>query len=157
MQKIAINENELAQRWGISPKTLQRWRSEGRGPRYLKLSKRVAYPVDEILKFEKRALYESTSERSCHVAVSPDTKLVTAKEVATATNLPMYLLTHPKLREALGLPFVYIGKSVRFDPDEVMAWARRCSKEMEDHGIETPADPKEERQSLLQAIAKLQA
>jgi predicted site-specific integrase-resolvase len=30
MQKIAINENELAQRWGVSPKTLQRWRSEGR-------------------------------------------------------------------------------------------------------------------------------
>ena len=36
-----LNENELAQRWGVSPKTLQRWRSEGRGPRYLKLSKRV--------------------------------------------------------------------------------------------------------------------
>jgi hypothetical protein len=32
-----LNENELAQRWGVSPKTLQRWRSEGRGPRYLKL------------------------------------------------------------------------------------------------------------------------
>ena len=30
-----LNENELAQRWGLSPKTLQRWRSEGRGPRYL--------------------------------------------------------------------------------------------------------------------------
>jgi predicted DNA-binding transcriptional regulator AlpA len=39
-----LNENELAQRWGLSPKTLQRWRSEGRGPRYLKLSKRVSYP-----------------------------------------------------------------------------------------------------------------
>ncbi len=37
-----LNENELAQRWGVSPKTLQRWRSEGRGPRYLKLSKRVS-------------------------------------------------------------------------------------------------------------------
>ena len=37
-----LNENELAQRWGLSPKTLQRWRSEGRGPRYLKLSKRVS-------------------------------------------------------------------------------------------------------------------
>ena len=23
-----LNENELAQRWGISPKTLQRWRCE---------------------------------------------------------------------------------------------------------------------------------
>lgn len=58
-----LNENELAQRWGISPKSLQRWRSEGRGPRYLKLSKRVSYPLDSIIDFEFAALHESTSER----------------------------------------------------------------------------------------------
>ena len=59
-----LNENELAQRWGISPKTLQRWRSEGRGPRYLKLSKRVSYPVESIIDFERCALHESTSARA---------------------------------------------------------------------------------------------
>lgn len=59
-----LNENELAQRWGVSPKTLQRWRSEGRGPRYLKLSKRVGYPVDAIVEFECEALHDSTSERA---------------------------------------------------------------------------------------------
>jgi predicted DNA-binding transcriptional regulator AlpA len=58
-----LNENELAQRWGGSPKTLQRWRSEGRGPRYLKLSKRVSYPLEAILDFEYSALHESTAER----------------------------------------------------------------------------------------------
>ncbi len=59
-----LNENELAQRWGVSPKTLQRWRSEGRGPRYLKLSKRVSYPLEAILDFEYTALHESTAERA---------------------------------------------------------------------------------------------
>jgi predicted DNA-binding transcriptional regulator AlpA len=59
-----LNENELAQRWGLSPKTLQRWRSEGRGPRYLKLSKRVSYPLDSVFEFERSALHDSTSERS---------------------------------------------------------------------------------------------
>lgn len=59
-----LNENELAQRWGISPKTLQRWRCEGRGPKYLKLSKRVSYALEMILDFEKNALHVSTSERS---------------------------------------------------------------------------------------------
>ncbi|WP_238945078.1 helix-turn-helix transcriptional regulator [Vandammella animalimorsus] len=59
-----MNENELAQRWGVSPKTLQRWRSEGRGPRYLKLSKRVSYPVEAILDFEREVLHDSTSERA---------------------------------------------------------------------------------------------
>jgi predicted DNA-binding transcriptional regulator AlpA len=59
-----LNENELAQRWGISPKTLQRWRSEGRGPRYLKLSKRVSYPLESVIDFERIALHESTSARA---------------------------------------------------------------------------------------------
>jgi predicted DNA-binding transcriptional regulator AlpA len=59
-----LNENELAQRWGISTKTLQRWRSEGRGPKYLKLSKRVSYPLESVLDFEHSALHASTSERS---------------------------------------------------------------------------------------------
>ena len=47
MTKLNLTETELAQRWGISPKTLQRWRSENRGPSYLKLSKRVTYPVED--------------------------------------------------------------------------------------------------------------
>ena len=59
-----LNENELAQRWGLSPKTLQRWRSEGRGPRYLKLSKRVSYPRESVIEFERGALHDSTSERA---------------------------------------------------------------------------------------------
>ena len=59
-----LNENELAQRWGLSPKTLQRWRSEGRGPRYLKMSKRVSYPLESVIEFERGALHDSTSERA---------------------------------------------------------------------------------------------
>ena len=59
-----LNENELAQRWGLSPKTLQRWRSEGRGPRCVKLSKRVSYPLESVIEFERGALHDSTSERA---------------------------------------------------------------------------------------------
>ena len=55
MIKLNFNERDLAERWGVSPKTLQRWRSEGTGPRYLKLSKRVVYPVDEIEAYEHDA------------------------------------------------------------------------------------------------------
>jgi predicted site-specific integrase-resolvase len=58
-----LSEVELANRWGVSPKTLQRWRLEGRGPQYLKLSKRVSYPLDAITEFENSALHASTSER----------------------------------------------------------------------------------------------
>ena len=64
MIKLNFNERDLAERWGVSPKTLQRWRSEGRGPMYLKLSKRVVYPLDQIQAFESKALYASTSDKS---------------------------------------------------------------------------------------------
>lgn len=62
-ERRVLTENELANRWGISPKTLQRWRTEGRGPHYMKLSKRVVYPLDVIIKFERHALYASTSQK----------------------------------------------------------------------------------------------
>ena len=62
-ERRVLSETELANRWGVSPKTLQRWRTEGRGPKYLKLSKRVTYPLDAIAEYEHCALHVSTSER----------------------------------------------------------------------------------------------
>lgn len=49
-----LNQTQLAARWGISPRTLERWRCEGQGPRYLKLGGRVAYRVEDIEDFESR-------------------------------------------------------------------------------------------------------
>jgi len=59
-----LNEVELARRWGIGVKTLQRWRVEGCGPRYLKLSRRISYPLDSVLAYERFALHDSTSQRT---------------------------------------------------------------------------------------------
>ncbi len=61
-----LNEGELARRWGLSPKTLQRWRSEGVGAVFVKFSRRVAYPLQGpggILDLEQRSRYRSTSQR----------------------------------------------------------------------------------------------
>ena len=61
-----LSENELANRWGLSPKTLQRWRRLGVGPLFVKFSKRVAYPLEGqggVFDWEQRSLYRSTSER----------------------------------------------------------------------------------------------
>ena len=49
----AFTETDLARRWNVSIKTLQRWRSEERGPPYIKLSKAIRYPVDEIVTYEQ--------------------------------------------------------------------------------------------------------
>ena len=122
MKKVAINEQELAERWGLSPKTLQRWRSEGRGPRYLKLSKRVTYLVEEIQAFEMESMHSATWEKGSDVVLSQDPNLMSAGEIAKVMNLPMYILTHPNMRESLGIPFLHVGKLIRFKLDKINAW-----------------------------------
>lgn len=93
MPKLNLTERELAEMWSVSPKTLQRWRTEGRGPRYLKLSKRVAYPIEEIRKFESKVLYISTSERASDIVLRHDSKPMTANDTAAATDLPIHELS----------------------------------------------------------------
>ncbi len=59
-----LSEADLASRWDMSPKTLQRWRMEGRGPHYLKLGKRVNYPLKAVIAFENCVQHVSTSRRA---------------------------------------------------------------------------------------------
>lgn len=50
-----LNEIDLATRWGMSPKTLQRWRTTKQGPEYLKLGKKVQYSMAAIEQYENQA------------------------------------------------------------------------------------------------------
>ena len=50
-EKIFLNQNELAERWGMSPRTLENWRSHGKGPS--KLGGQVRYKFEEIIKLEE--------------------------------------------------------------------------------------------------------
>ena len=50
----AFTETELALRWNISPKTLQRWRSEGIGPPAWHIGRSVRYLLMEVEAFERR-------------------------------------------------------------------------------------------------------
>ena len=42
-------------RWTMSPKTLQCWRATNRGPEYLKLGKKIQYPLAVIEDYENQA------------------------------------------------------------------------------------------------------
>ncbi len=63
-QRIALDETELAARWGLSVKTLRRWRQEQLGCVFLKLGARVIYPIAEIEAFERRVSRHSTFARA---------------------------------------------------------------------------------------------
>ncbi len=63
-RRIALDENELAARWGLSVKTLRRWRQEHLGPVFCKLGARVTYLIAEVEAFERRVSRYSTSARA---------------------------------------------------------------------------------------------
>lgn len=46
----------------ISPKTIERWRVEGRGPAFRKLGRRVMYTRDDLLAWAERQRRTSTSD-----------------------------------------------------------------------------------------------
>lgn len=59
---------KLAERLSVSLRTLERWRVNGDGPRFLRVGpRRVIYPVAEIESWESRRVYASrAAEMSAH-------------------------------------------------------------------------------------------
>jgi hypothetical protein len=51
-----LNQLDLARRWRISPRTLERWRWLRQGPSYLKLGGVVVYRAADIEAFEQTQL-----------------------------------------------------------------------------------------------------
>jgi hypothetical protein len=47
-----LNQVDLARRWNLSPRTLERWRWLKQGPGYLKIGGRVVYRLEDIEGFE---------------------------------------------------------------------------------------------------------
>jgi hypothetical protein len=47
-----LSQIELAARWNISHRTLERWRTSGEGPRFLRLVGRIVYRLEDVEAFE---------------------------------------------------------------------------------------------------------
>jgi hypothetical protein len=47
-----FNQIDLARRWRVSPRTLERWRWLKQGPAYLKLGNHVVYRIEDIERYE---------------------------------------------------------------------------------------------------------
>jgi hypothetical protein len=57
-----LNQHQLARRWALSARTLERWRWLGLGPRFLKLGGRVVYRLEDIIEFETQRIRTQTAE-----------------------------------------------------------------------------------------------
>ncbi len=51
-----LTQTELAKRWKLSPRSLEKWRTQGLGPAYRKIGGRVRYLFDDVLAYEAASL-----------------------------------------------------------------------------------------------------
>jgi hypothetical protein len=56
-----LTQCDLARRWGLSPRSLERWRWAGVGPCFLKVGGRVVYRLTDIEAYEAERLRTSTA------------------------------------------------------------------------------------------------
>ena len=56
-----LRQKQLADRWLMSPRTLEQWRWQGKGPKYLKIGAMVVYRLEDVEAFEAENLYLNTT------------------------------------------------------------------------------------------------
>ena len=66
MSVTHLNQVELAARWKISPRTLERWRWTGEGPAFIKIGGRVVYAIADLQAWADRGARTSTDIAGAH-------------------------------------------------------------------------------------------
>lgn len=59
---LTVREAEAASLLNVSQSCLRAWRSQGRGPSYCRLSRRIVYPVTDLEAYLSRNRVSPTSE-----------------------------------------------------------------------------------------------
>jgi predicted DNA-binding transcriptional regulator AlpA len=60
MSDTFLKQKDLARRWGISHRTLERWRVIGHGPRFVKVGSNVVYRLSDVEAYERKRVRTST-------------------------------------------------------------------------------------------------
>lgn len=61
MSEDLFTQKQVAQRWALSERTLERWRAIGEGPIYVKLGSAVRYRLTDIKAFEQAGAQKQPS------------------------------------------------------------------------------------------------
>jgi hypothetical protein len=62
-KRFRLSEKELANYWGVTRNTLQKWRSNKCGPAYIKIGAKVIYTREAIIEYEQGRMFRGTGER----------------------------------------------------------------------------------------------
>lgn len=60
MSDTHLNQHQLARRWDLTARTLERWRWMTYGPPYIKIGGRILYRLSDIETYEAEHLREGT-------------------------------------------------------------------------------------------------
>ena len=71
MDVTHLHQLDLARRWQVSPRTLERWRWLGQGPRHIKIGARVVYRLEDVEAYEAEHLRSSTSPSDRRLPSNP--------------------------------------------------------------------------------------
>jgi predicted DNA-binding transcriptional regulator AlpA len=58
-----VRTKEAAEYLGLQPRTLDNWRSQGRGPRYARLGCRIVYRITDLEKYIETQIVEPKGNR----------------------------------------------------------------------------------------------
>jgi hypothetical protein len=60
MEPRLLLQSELASRWRVSRRTLERWRCSGEGPQFCKIGGRITYREIDVIAYESDQLRQVT-------------------------------------------------------------------------------------------------
>lgn len=113
----------LAQRWGMSSKTLRNWRTQGRGPVGTRRGKIVVFAREDVLQWEAQQKREARAELEAKL-LSDDYKI-------TVRPHPKYPTTRLQADLLLPLPYRRARLAVpqgMTEEKDILLWARREGK-----------------------------
>lgn len=62
LSKHRLTEVELSAYWGVSRRTLQKWRSLRIGPAYIKIGSKAVYPIEAVIAYEQARTIMGTGD-----------------------------------------------------------------------------------------------
>lgn len=79
-----FTETELAERWGITTRTLQGWRKAKKGPRFMNIEGvRIFYRMEDVLAYEEQSIVETIKNWRSPVRRAASALEVLANRAAT--------------------------------------------------------------------------
>jgi hypothetical protein len=54
-----LTQRDLARRWNKAVGTIERYRADGKGPRFLKIGGKCLYRLEDVVEYENNCLYDS--------------------------------------------------------------------------------------------------